>query len=82
MDVSQTDRVPQHEIKYVQGKQEQEIKHEMHKMEKKSTGSSVKILNTMQRKTKATDKTRNGHNAEFTGKSAKKYNAFGKSLCT
>jgi len=35
MDISQTDRVTQHEIKYVQGKQEQEIKHEMHKMEKK-----------------------------------------------
>jgi hypothetical protein len=32
---------------------------------KKFTGSSVKILNTMQRKTKATDNIRNGHNAEF-----------------
>lgn len=32
----------------------------------------------MQRKTKATDKIRNGHNAEFAGKSAKKYNAIRK----
>jgi hypothetical protein len=55
------------------GNKGKESKHETQKIGgKKIRGSSVKVMNTIQRKTKATDNTRNGHNAEFTGKSAKK----------